>query len=160
MWKSLLIPQLPYGGSDSLLARLGVSREATAGYASSWSAIGSPKTELMRSKRLLCEICRLMLELWRDDAPSKWAISWRCWHIRGTTCRDQEGMGGKRSSEGKEFQWSLTLTLTSFFSRAFPSGNFSPKHMLMVYSGDPPLFSLNSFSSVQRRDCQHWQINK
>lgn len=43
------------------------------------------------------------------------------------------------------------MTVTSFFSSAFPSGNFSPKHMLMVYSGDPPLFSLNSFSSGHRQ---------
>lgn len=39
----------------------------------------------------------------------------------------------------------------SFFSRAFPSGNFSPKHMLMVYCGDPPWFSLNCLSSEKRR---------
>lgn len=44
----------------------------------------------------------------------------------------------------------VTLTTISFFSRAFPSGNFSPKHMLMVYSGDPPWFSLNCLSSEQR----------
>lgn len=30
--------------------------------------------------------------------------------------------------------------------------------MLMVYSGDPPLFSLNSFSSVHRSDHQQRQI--
>lgn len=69
-------------------------------------------------------------------------------------------VNSSRSSEGKEFQWSLTLTLTSFFSRAFPSGNFSPKHMLMVYSGDPPLFSLNSFSSAHGCNSQQQQINK
>lgn len=39
----------------------------------------------------------------------------------------------------------------SFFSRAFPSGNFSPKHMLMVYCGEPPWFSLNCLSSGKRR---------
>lgn len=46
---------------------------------------------------------------------------------------------------------SVTFTLTSFFSNAFPSGNFSPKHMLIVYSGEPPLFSLNCFSSGQKQ---------
>ena len=49
------------------------------------SVIGSPNTELMRSYRLLCEICRLTLALWRDEAPSIWASSWKCRHIRGTT---------------------------------------------------------------------------
>lgn len=63
-------------------------------------------------------------------------------------------------SEGNEFERSLTLTVTSFFSSAFPSGNFSPKHMLMVYSGDPPLFSLNSFSSVHRQDAQQQQMRQ
>lgn len=41
----------------------------------------------------------------------------------------------------------VTFTTISFFSSGFPSGNFSPKHMVMVYSGDLPLFSLNCFNS-------------
>lgn len=63
-------------------------------------------------------------------------------------------------SEGNKFERKLTLTVTSFFSSAFPSGNFSPKHMLIVYSGDPPLFSLNSFSSGHRQDAQQQQMTE
>lgn len=69
-------------------------------------------------------------------------------------------LNSRRISEGNEFERSLTLTVTSFFSSAFPSGNFSPKHMLMVYSGDPPLFSLNSFSSGHRQDAQQQQMRR
>ena len=49
----------------------------------------------------------------------------------------------------------VTLTMMSFFSKAFPSGSLSPKHMLMVYSGDPPLFSLNCLRSGHRHRCNH-----
>lgn len=71
--------------------------------------------------------------------------------------RGQE-LNSSRISEGNKFESSLTLTVTSFFSSAFPSGNFSPKHMLMVYSGEPPLFSVNSFSSGHRQDPQQQQM--
>lgn len=53
----------------------------------------------------------------------------------------------KKKRNGKEC---FTLTTISFFSKAFPSGNFSPKHMLMVYLGELPLLSLNCFSSEHR----------
>lgn len=79
-------------------------------------------------------------------------------HLQGPRGRWEVNLSS--SSAGKEFQQSVTLTLTSFFSRALPSGNFSPKHMLMMYSGDPPLFSLNSFSSAHGRGRQRQQTNK
>lgn len=79
-------------------------------------------------------------------------------HLQGP--RRGRELNSWRISEGNELERSLTLTVTSFFSSAFPSGNFSPKHMLMVYSGDPPLFSLNSFSSGHRQDAQQQQMRR
>lgn len=91
-------------------------------------------TELMRSKRLLCEICRLILALWRDEAPSICIMSWKYLQSRGTTCRSKKkeckiiffpDWSGKKRNERR----TLTFTTMSFFSSGFPSGNFSPKHM-------------------------------
>lgn len=89
MWPSQVVWIVGFRGKCKIKFQLW-GRKGAAARAGSRSAVGRPNTELMRSKRLLCDICRLTLELWSDEAPSIWAISWNCRQISGITYRGKE----------------------------------------------------------------------
>lgn len=97
----------------------------------------------MRSNRLLCDICRLTLELWRDEAPSIWAASCNCRQIRGTTCRGKEtdifystcscnsntacGLWGEALEKKKKWERVFYLDYDKLLLQSFPIRKLLPE---------------------------------